>query len=206
MAGARLKHPALRLANAADVDPQFLWTFYADLQTFGTLTPFPDLITDYEIDGAYACGRAELHSDIDINICTDTEENRQIAIAAIVEYPDQWRTALRFSKTLWTKYGVRIELKLQYPAAKDVENIMSFSLRDQMTYGTNSGDNRGVVIPVRTPRLSLGYIDPETGNLVEVQTFDPRIHDPWYRELSIWQQRYGDRMLSYGNTPETDQM
>ena len=206
-----IKHPGLRLHCIADAYPPFLAELAGDLEEFGKLTPFDDLITDFEVDGSYARGVAELHSDLDINIATGTEKARQEAKARIKADPDQFRVAVQFLKSLWLKYGLRIEVALEHPTIKNVPVKRCFSLRQMTMFGTESKRmdidpvtetaKERVVVRSGQPRLSQGHED-ENGNWVE--GFDPDAHDPSLAELSIWEKR--QPLLQYGETPETAQM
>jgi hypothetical protein len=212
-----IKHPAFRLRSIADADAPLLAGLLADLEEYGRLTPFAELITDFEVVGSYARGTAELHSDLDINVATGTEERRLLAIRRIRANPDQFRQAIRFSRRLLDKYGTFIELALQHPTVKGLQKSC-FSLREMRMYGTerrrvdiNPETGAVTVRPSptlqRAPRFSVAVTDTD-GNIREYnpRTDTPARYDRWLDELPLWRRRYGSNLIEYGGTPETSWM
>lgn len=173
------------------------------------LTPFADLVTDINIVGSYARGCAELHSDIDINLDTGTEENRLLARELIQANTAQFRKAIALLQTIQREYGIRIDLALQHADMKAVPK-MSYSLRTHTLFGT---ERRKMDVDWQTGEaterqnqpdpadfsLNVGVFDLEDGT----RPFDPAKDDPWKKELATWRTLYGANLLEYGQTPET---
>lgn len=187
-----IKHPALRTPSISNCPPDFLDQLLADLEEFLNRSPIKDLVTDFEVMGSYACDRAGLWSDLDINLATGDAPAQNKAILIIRENQDQWRDSVIFLKELWHKYGLRIEVALQHPSVKLIPEKMCFSLRERKIYGSNA---------VRARRLSLSVWDDDLGEFVP---FVPGVNDPFQSEIERYQQLYGDKFLVYGETPETE--
>lgn len=204
-----IKHPALRVRSVLHIDSAFLDTLALKMEQFVLLTPFADLVTDINIVGSYARECAELHSDIDINLDTGTEENRLLARELIKNNQAQFRKAIVFLKTVEKLYGMRIDIALQHANMKAVPK-MSYSLLFRELFGTErrkmdvdweTGEATERINPplLRQPTLSIGVFDADLG----ARPFDPITDDPWKRELANWRTLYGANLLEYGQTPET---
>ena len=205
----QVKHPALRVRSVLHIDSAFLDTLALKMEQFVLLTPFADLVTDISIVGSYARECAELHSDIDINLDTGTEENRLIARELIRENEAQFTKAVVLLKTIQRQYGVRIDIFLQHADMKVVPK-MSYSLRTRTVFGT---ERRKMDVDWQTGEaterlnqpdpadysLNVGVFDLENG----ARPFDPAKDDPWKKELPTWRALYGANLLEYGATPET---
>lgn len=191
-----IKHPALRVSNIADVDSEFLDSFYADLLEFKKLCPFGDLIEDFEITGSYAAGRAKLHSDVDINLALGTQENVSRARVIVRERSEEWATALRYLHHVADeKYGVILQLQMQFATMKTISHLMCYSLTERKTYGTQTE---------RTPKLVTPKVwSDDAGDFVDLI---PDVNDPYLSELPKYRKKYGAKFLNYGDTPETAHM
>lgn len=204
-----IKHPALRVRSVLHIDSTILSTLALKIEQVVALTPFADLVTDVCVVGSYARECAELHSDIDLNLDTGTEENRLLARQRITENKAQFRTAIALLQTIQRQYGIRIDLALQHADMKAVPK-MSYSLRTRTLFGT---ERRKMDVDWQTgeaterpnqPRpedfsLNIGVFDLEDG----ARPFDPAKDDPWKKELASWRTLYGANLLEYGQTPET---
>lgn len=204
-----IKHPALRVRSVLHIDSAFLDTLALKMEQFVLLTPFADLVTDINIIGSYARECAELHSDIDFNLDTGTEENRLLARELIKNNQAKFRKAIVFLKTVEKLYGVRLDIALQHADMKAVPK-MSYSLLFRELFGTErrkmdvdweTGEATERINPplLREPTLSIGVFDADLG----ARPFNPITDDPWKRELANWRTLYGANLLEYGQTPET---
>lgn len=201
---ALVKHPALRIKNIAFCDPNFLTSLTADLYYIVELWGVSEYVLDFEVLGSYARGIAELHSDLDINIATT---NIFEAKEAAANSPTASEAILAL-KSLWIKYGLRIDLQMQHQSVKDIPTKMCFSLNSGVTYGTETRrigpDGQPIVdTPIRQPKLTMSVMDEELGC---DRPFVPIQDDPWASELDEWRIRYGELWLEYGDTPETEHM
>ncbi len=188
-----IKHPALRIAAIEDCDPAFLDQLQADLETFGRMTPYGHLIKDFEIDGSYAMRCATLMSDLDINIATgeDLKESLQLT----EDNKDVQAVANQFIRALSVKYGLMVSPARKYPFAKNNPKIMCFSLRERKTYGTVSRIN---------PHLDVGVVGEDgLTRSFNPSTDIPEMYDPWASTLDQWREKYGEKLLEFGETPET---
>lgn len=204
-----IKHPALRVRSVLHITPAVLDALAVKMEQLIALTPFADLVTDICIVGSYARGCAELHSDLDFNLDTGTEENRLLARQRITENKAQFRTAIALLQTIQRQYGIRIDLALQHADMKAVPK-MSYSLRTRTLFGT---ERRKMDVDWQTREaterqnqpdpadfsLNVGVFDLEDGS----RPFDPVKDDPWKSELATWRTLYGANLLEYGQTPET---
>lgn len=204
-----IKHPALRVRSVLHITPAVLDAMAVKMEQFVALTPFVDVVTDINIVGSYARECAELHSDIDINLDTGTEENRLLARELIKNNQAQFRKAVVFLKTVEKLYGVRLDIALQHADMKAVPK-MSYSLRTRTLFGT---ERRKMDVDWQTGEaterqnqpdpadfsLNVGVFDLEDGT----RPFDPAKDDPWKTELPTWRTLYGANLLEYGQIPET---
>lgn len=207
-----IKHPALRVRSVLHIVPAVLDAMAVKMEQLVALTPFADLVTDISVPGSYARECAELHSDLDLNLDTGTEENRLLARKRIKENKPQFRKALAFLRSLEKQYGIRIDIALQHADIKAVPK-MSYSLRTRTLFGTErrkmdvdwqTGVATERIRPplLRQPKLSIGVPDDDLG----ARPFNPLVDDPWLSELPTWRRRYGANLLEYGKTPETAHM
>lgn len=204
-----IKHPALRVRSVLHIDSTILSTLALKIEQVVALTPFADLATDVCVVGSYARECAELHSDIDLNLDTGTEENRLLARQRITENKAQFRTAIALLQSVQRQYGIRIDLALQHADMKAIPK-MSYSLRTRTLFGT---ERRKMDVDWQTGEaterlnqpdpadfsLNVGVFDLEDGT----RPFDPAKDDPWKKELATWRTLYGANLLEYGQTPET---
>lgn len=205
----QIKHPAFRARSISLVDQATLIAIADKMEQFVSLTPFAHLVTDINIVGSYARGCAELHSDLDINLDTGTEENRLLARDLIRQNKSQFAKAIAVLQFLQKQYGMRFEIALQHASMKEVPK-MSYSLRTRTLFGT---ERRKMDVDWQTGEaterqnqpdpadfsLNVGVFDLEDGS----RPFDPAKDDPWKKELPTWRTLYGANLLEYGNTPET---
>ena len=190
-----IKHPALRVKSIQQVAPEILDEVEADVEYCVGLSPYADLIVDLEILGSYATGRARLHSDLDINLATGSQEQIGAAIARIRENVPAHQISRKWQfKELQEKWGLRFQTGFMFPLAKTNPNLMCYSLKERKLYGTN---------PIKQARYDVQVVDADTGEMVPLI---PDENDPYLKELPEWRAKYGANLLEFGETPETAHM
>ncbi len=199
-----IRRPSLRVACIADVAPEVLDELESDLDTFAAFLPFP--ITDYHVVGSAACRRWQFHSDLDVVLVTGDKWAEARALWR--SQSDKSREAIRFSRTLWDKYGVRIELSFEAADMKPVVAKSYYSIKERKHYRphltqrvdvhpvTGAVTARIAPTPTRPPRFFWSFQDAE-GNVHANE-------DPYPREeVEKWAKRYGAKFLRIGDTEDT---
>lgn len=206
-----VKHPGLRVRSITQVAQSVVSDIARGIEEVISLLPFASLVTDISVIGSYARGCAELHSDLDINIDTGTEENRLLAKEKINIQSDEFRKSIQLLHTIEKQFGIHIDLSIQHASMREVQK-MAFSLRENRLYGTETRRvdidpttrvaTERILRPSRSAKLSIGVFDANVG----YRQFNPAADDPWISELRTWRGLYGENFLEYGRTQETAHM
>lgn len=198
------KIPELRFPSYAMVDKVFLRGFYEDVKTWGSLTPFAQLIKGYYGVGSYACETALLYSDPDISVAFASPEDFMSARLMLVNKVDEgkWRAAREFwIQGIIRKYGVHTELALQ---DWDVTKCTNKSYFDFETMTLVKRDIK-VKNRKRPPFMELTVTDDDSPN--GLRPFDPSRDslsdiDPWHHKTKTMRGRHG--FLEIGKSADTN--
>lgn len=172
-----VKHPALRVPSIALVAPEALDVLQADLEWAAEPLPFP--VLEFEITGGATKQTLSFHSDLDVNLRTrDCAEARRLWRAR----PVQTRAALRRFRSLWDKWGVRLDIMLKFRDMRTVVDESFYGLKERKHYRPEkTEDTRGP----RPPRPAPDWLAfDEEGNLVHRG-------EPFPEEARQFEVRYG---------------
>lgn len=205
-----IKRPAMRVRDYAHLLPAVRAEILADLEEVAALLPVT--IGDFEVTGSYARGRAQLHSDLDVNLAGDSLDGYRAIRRSARESRDEWRRAIARLKEMWRKWGMRIDLAVEAPTVRAITVKQCYRMRAgtwhhrdlSQTYPRMDKrlDGEWYERPrvlVGQPRLEHGWFD-EDQNFVRMTRED---QDPYFAQVETWAARYGPRLLRYGATPET---
>lgn len=164
-----VKHPALRVPRIADVAPDVLDELQADFEWAVAPLTFP--VLEFEITGGAAKGTWSFHSDLDLNLRTENcAEARRLWRTGL----EQTTESLRRFRTLWDKWGVRIDVGLKFHDMRTVVDESFFGLKERKHYRPEkTQDSRGPRLPRPAPDWLA--MDDE-GNWVHR-------YDPWLKQV-----------------------
>lgn len=201
------RHPAARVRWLGDMYPQTLNRLRELFLEVKAVLPFP--CVDFEAVGSFARGVAGLHSDLDIIIATGTKAKREAAIQALRDNPKGLNRARAVFQRLADEYGLRIEASLEHPTAATIPVKRCYRFLEQKWYGldnpesvrrwdwnktTKQWQERIPRIPIRPPKMGMGYEDPETQEAVDGV-------DPWADIVPLWRERLNGKMIELWEEP-----
>lgn len=199
-----IKHPAVRVRSVVDFAPAVkrrLREIFTEAEA-----AFPFVVEDFEVTGSYACGKADFHSDFDVNVATGSEENRIAAIRAIRNQPERFQEAMQIIRRLYGEYHLRFDVSFESGSTKDISQKACYRiLANQMHNPTSTTrvdrQSDGSLLPrvprqqIRPPRYHFASVNQD-GELVAGL-------DPFADIVPEWRLAYGAKFLEIGQTPET---
>lgn len=204
------KYPALRIADfhtATELAPGFVKQI-KDFFTIKVIPLLPFIVVGVELDGSYAEGKADFHSDFDINLATGSKQAWLVARALIRDNPEQVQAALeKLQRYANNQLGIYINISLEAPAIKDIPVKRCYDFLTGQWYNDQDPNTKKrwdwnpdtlswrERLPRPIPRYTFTGLD-EVGNVgVEI--------DQWASILPTWRARYQGQMLELDTSPET---
>lgn len=172
----------------------------------------------FEVTGSWVRGFANIHSDLDVQIAVDTEDERLRVVQFINSNVPAMTQMFSILSELFATYGLRVELRTQVVLTnKGSSRLRCYRILEDEWYGLNIAGSekrwgynwttrewfeRPITRVVRTGISKAVVVVTDTGEAVPTGEYALGV-DPFADELPLWRQRYGSKLIELNRSPDT---